>query len=162
MDLEADPQPYSPPLSPCSHPAPSLLPPLLLPLGVSACRGALHRTGPQWPWVINGLYGAGASFPSTFICSSLSPTPLRPQHYRQPNVPMVTAAGGVKKLLLYNSSTPSKPAVRVHQLINRPGVVYNQLVLVGGDGQLTVMLASEDSVEDGCKHLDSSFDCSTF
>lgn len=93
MDLKADPQPYSPPLSPCGHPAPSLLPPLLVPLWVSACRGALHRTGPQWPWVINGLYGAGASFPSTFVCYSLSPTPLRPQ---QPNVPMVTAAGNVK------------------------------------------------------------------
>lgn len=96
MDLKADPQPYFPPLSPCSHPAPSLFPPRLLALWVSACRGALHRTGPQWPWVINGLYGAGASFPSTFIRYSLSPTPLRPQHYRQPNVPMVTAAGGVK------------------------------------------------------------------
>lgn len=49
---------------------------LCLSLGLSACTCALHLTGPQWPWVINGLYGAGASFPCTFVCCSVSPTPV--------------------------------------------------------------------------------------
>lgn len=56
VDLQADPQPFFPTRSPCSHPALSRLLPLrlLLSLSLPACTGAVYRTGPQWPWVING------------------------------------------------------------------------------------------------------------
>lgn len=37
---------------------------------LSACTGAVYRTGPQWPWVINGYYGADGFLPSTFVCCS--------------------------------------------------------------------------------------------
>lgn len=98
---------------------------LCLSLSLSDCAGAPHLTGPQWPWVINGLYGAGASFPSTFVCCSVSYT--RNATGRSKTL-MATAAGGVN-LLLYSSCAESEPAVRMHQLINRLGVVYSQPVL---------------------------------
>lgn len=73
---------------------------------------------------------------------------------------MATAAGGVN-LLFYSSCADSEPAVRMHQLINRLGVVYSQLVLsrtfsehtVWGDGRLTMTLALEDHGADSCKSL---------
>lgn len=83
LDIQADPQPYSPPLSPCSHLSASSS--LLLSLCLPACTGTVYRTGPQWPWVINGHYDANVFLPSTFVCGfyplSFARLPKRCTHY---------------------------------------------------------------------------------
>lgn len=56
-----------PPLCPSSSASSSFSLSVCLP----ACAGAVYRTGPQWPWVINGHYGADGVLPSTVVCCSL-------------------------------------------------------------------------------------------
>lgn len=66
------------PLSPSSSASSSFPLSACLP----ACTGAVHRTGPQWPWVINGHYRTDAFPPFTFVCRSVSlscPSPTTQQ-----------------------------------------------------------------------------------
>lgn len=65
-DTQADPLPFSPRFPPAAT-----LPPLSFFL--SACTAAVYWTGPQWPWVINGDYGADCSVSSS---AQLSAAPL--------------------------------------------------------------------------------------
>lgn len=57
---------------------------------------------------------------------SMSFSPTTPQ---EPKDRLVITTEGSLKLLHYNGG--SNPAVRAHQIINRPGVVYSQLILLG-------------------------------
>lgn len=59
-----------------------------------------------------------------FLC--LAP---RPSTLQEPKDTAVVTTAGSSQLLHYNRG--SKATVRVHQLINRPGVVYSQLILLG-------------------------------
>lgn len=70
-----------------------------------ACAGAVYRAGPQWPWVINGDYGANGFLPSTFVCCSPLSLASLPLHCRN------------HCSQLKNCSTTmegANPAVRVH------------------------------------------------
>lgn len=100
-DTQADLQPFSPssfslrppcPLSPSSSASFSPLPPpLVFP---AACTGVVHRTGPQWPRVIDGHCGAAASLTSSLpLCSSTSCPCLTPAQEPREPAP-ATAAGG--------------------------------------------------------------------
>lgn len=96
-------------------------------LCLPACTGAVYRTGPQWPWVINVHYGADAFLPFIFVSYSVSLSCSSPTTLQEPKgTPVITTEGSSK--LLHGGSNP---ALRVHQIINRPGVVYSQLILLG-------------------------------
>ena len=82
-----------------------------------ACTGAVYRTGPQWPWVINGAYGADCFLPSTVVCcccSSLYLLSFLPQHCRNPKKTPATVSTAASWKPLHYTGGRASPAVRLH------------------------------------------------
>lgn len=117
VDIQADAKPFSPLLSPCSHPSP-LSPSSSLPLSLClpACLPALapytgqDHNGPGWLMVTMVL--TVSSHPQLSAALLLCPLPLFPQHCRNPKTHQQSPLHAAQ-----NCPTTMEgvsPAVRVH------------------------------------------------
>lgn len=95
--------------------SPAILPRLCLPtatqppLPLPAFTGAVHKPGPQCPWVINGVYGADGFLPSSALCcyASLSFAFII-QHWKNPPTQMQPT--------INCSSTTREPALQLEYM----------------------------------------------